>query len=57
MEITRRLDSCAPPACSCPIAEMDDNERQIAIKDDYGGEVIMSYEEFTRLARQFLEYV
>lgn len=57
MAITRMLDSCAPPSCSCPKAYMDDDLKNIEIKDDYGGTVEMSYDEFYRLAKQFLEFV
>ena len=51
------LTSCAPPACSCPTAEMDDDTQTITIKDDYNGTTKMTYVEFTILAKKFLEHV
>jgi hypothetical protein len=36
---------------------MDDDKCQVILKDDFGGEVLMTYDEFTRLATQFMEHV
>ncbi len=56
-DATRLLDSCAPPACSCPTAEMYDEKCEIIIRDDYEGIVKMTYAQFTTLAVKFLEHV
>lgn len=53
----RTITSCARPLCNCPILEMDDNAKQVIVKDDFGGSVKMSYTEFYTLAKKFMEYV
>lgn len=52
-----KIVACAPPRCQCPELEIDMDTCKIEIRDDFGGRVEMTFEEFSILARRFLEYV
>lgn len=53
----KTITSCARPLCSCPFLEMDDDKKEVVVKDDFGGSAKMSYTEFYTLAKKFMEYV
>jgi len=52
------IKACAPPACSCPVLEIEpnvDGQSLVIITDDYEGTVVMTIVEFAILASKFLE--
>ena len=54
---TRIITCCSPPRCSCPEMELDFDDCRVEIRDDYQNICYMTFEDFTRLARQFLTEV
>jgi len=44
---------CAPPHCKCPTIDIFDN--YVIIKDDYRGEVILTFDQFESLYEGFKE--
>ncbi len=51
------ISLCAPPRCKCPEMELNFENHEVIIKDDYNGTVRMTFSEMTVLAQRFLEHV
>lgn len=51
------ISLCAPPRCRCPEMELNFNDHEVQIKDDYNGVVRMTFSEMTVLSQRFLEHV
>lgn len=51
------ISCCAPPRCACPKMLLDDEKQIICIRDDYKGEVFMTFNEFGILSKQFEAYL
>ena len=51
------ISLCAPPRCRCPEMELNFENHEVIIKDDYNGTVRMTFSEMTALAQRFLEHV
>ena len=51
------ISLCAPPRCRCPEMELNFENHDVIIKDDYNGTVRMTFSEMTALAQRFLEHV
>ena len=51
------ISLCAPPRCRCPEMELNFENHEVIIKDDYNGSARVTFSEMTVLAQRFLEHV
>lgn len=52
-----KIVACSPPRCKCPVMDINFENHEIVIIDDYGGKVKMTFTEMSILSQRFLEHV